>query len=81
MPTAGHTARTLDSKAVTTSSVGEPIPAHLTEPVIFHLDNISGFIEPGLESGAAGKAAAGYIEAAVEYALRAEWMRLRRPHQ
>jgi 4-hydroxythreonine-4-phosphate dehydrogenase len=32
----------------------------------FHLDNISGFIEPGIESGAASKAATGYIEAAVE---------------
>ncbi|MCA1605688.1 MAG: 4-hydroxythreonine-4-phosphate dehydrogenase PdxA, partial [Acidobacteria bacterium] len=30
------------------------------------LDNINGFIEPGIESGAAGKAAGGYIEAAVE---------------
>src|SRR6185436_14032374 len=44
----------------------EPFPEELTEPVIFHLDNISGSIEPGIESGAAGKAAAGYIEAAVE---------------
>lgn len=62
-----HTARTLDLQSgYDIIRRGEPIPAHLTEPVIFHLDNISGFIEPGLESGAAGKAAAGYIEAAVE---------------
>jgi len=44
----------------------EPLPDHIDEPVIFHLDNISGHVEPGIESGAAGKAAAGYIEAAVE---------------
>ena len=36
------------------------------EPLIFHLDNIQGHVQPGIESGAAGKAAAGYIEAAVE---------------
>ncbi|HEU4870791.1 MAG TPA: 4-hydroxythreonine-4-phosphate dehydrogenase PdxA, partial [Pyrinomonadaceae bacterium] len=35
-------------------------------PIIYHLDNISGSIEPGIESGAAGKAAAEYITAAVE---------------
>ncbi len=29
-------------------------------------DNIQGHIEPGIESGVAGKAAGGYIEAAVE---------------
>ena len=45
---------------------GEPIPEELTGPIIFHLDNIGGFVEPGIESGAAGKAAAGYIEAAVQ---------------
>ena len=45
---------------------GEPIPEQLSEPIIFHLDNINGVIEPGIESGAAGKAAGGYIEAAVE---------------
>jgi 4-hydroxythreonine-4-phosphate dehydrogenase len=33
--------------------------------IIFHLDNLNGFVEPGIESGAAGKAAASYIEAAV----------------
>ncbi len=62
-----HTARTLDLQCgYDIVRVGEPIPEHLTDPVIFHLDNIGGFIEPGIESGAAGKAAAGYIEAAVQ---------------
>ncbi|HYE64941.1 MAG TPA: 4-hydroxythreonine-4-phosphate dehydrogenase PdxA, partial [Pyrinomonadaceae bacterium] len=45
---------------------GEPFPDQLSDPVIFHLDNISGHIEPGIESGVAGKAAAQYIESAVE---------------
>lgn len=44
----------------------ERLPDQIDEPIIFHLDNISGHVEPGIESGAAGKAAAGYIEAAVE---------------
>ncbi len=61
-----HTARTLDLQSgYDIVRIGEPFPDHF-EPVIYHLDNISGFIEPGIESGAAGKAAAGYIEAAVE---------------
>lgn len=62
-----HTARTLDLQCgYDIIRQGEAIPADLTDPVIFHLDNIGGFVEPGIESGAAGKAAAGYIEAAVE---------------
>lgn len=62
-----HTARTLDLQCgYDIIRQGEPIPAQISDPVIFHLDNIGGFIEPGIESGAAGKAAAGYIEAAVE---------------
>lgn len=62
-----HTARTLDLQSgYDIVRRGEAIPEHLTEPIIFHLDNVGGFIEPGIESGAAGKAAAGYIEAAVE---------------
>lgn len=62
-----HTARTLDLQSgYDIIRKGESFPEHLSEPVIFHLDNISGSIEPGIESGAAGKAAAGYIEAAVE---------------
>lgn len=62
-----HTARTLDLQSgYDIVRRGEPIPDQLTEPLIFHLDNIGGFVEPGIESGAAGKAAAGYIEAAVQ---------------
>jgi len=62
-----HTARTLDLQCgYDIIRREEPFPEELTDPVIYHLDNISGFIEPGIESGAAGKAAAGYIEAAVE---------------
>ncbi len=62
-----HTARTLDLQSgYDIVRKGERIPEQLSEPVIYHLDNISGFIEPGIESGAAGRAAAGYIEAAVE---------------
>ena len=62
-----HTARTLNLQCgYDIVRRDEALPEHLTEPVIFHLDNVSGFIEPGIESGAAGKAAAGYIEAAVE---------------
>jgi len=62
-----HTARKLDLQSgYEIVRAGEPIPENLTEPIIFHLDNINGVIEPGVESGAAGKAAGGYIEAAVE---------------
>lgn len=62
-----HTARTLDLQSgYDIVRQGEPIPGELSEPLIFHLDNIGGVIEPGIESGAAGKAAGSYIEAAVE---------------
>ena len=62
-----HTARTLDLQCgYDIIRQGEEIPDEVSGPVIFHLDNIGGYIEPGIESGAAGKAAAGYIEAAVE---------------
>lgn len=62
-----HTARTLDLQCgYDIVRKGEPIPDQLSEPLIFHLDNINGFIEPGVESAAAGRAAGGYIEAAVE---------------
>jgi 4-hydroxythreonine-4-phosphate dehydrogenase len=44
----------------------EELPPQANEPIIYHLNNIQGHIEPGIESGAAGKAAAQYIEAAVE---------------
>jgi 4-phospho-D-threonate 3-dehydrogenase / 4-phospho-D-erythronate 3-dehydrogenase len=62
-----HTARTLDLQSgYDIIRKGEQIPDLLTEPLIYHLDNISGHIELGIESGAAGKAAAAYIESAVE---------------
>lgn len=62
-----HTARTLDLQSgYDIIRKEERLPQDISEPVIFHLDNIGGFIEPGIESGIAGKAAAGYIEAAVE---------------
>ena len=61
-----HTARTLDLQSgYDIVRAEEPFPEH-SEPVIYHLGNITGFIEPGIESAAAGKAAGGYIEAAVE---------------
>jgi 4-hydroxythreonine-4-phosphate dehydrogenase len=62
-----HTARTLDLQCgYDIVRRGEPLPEKFHGPLIYHLDNISGHIEPGIESGAAGKAAAAYIEAAVE---------------
>jgi 4-hydroxythreonine-4-phosphate dehydrogenase len=62
-----HTARTLDLQCgYDITRHDEQLPERLASgPVIYHLDNIGGHIEPGIESGAAGKAAAGYIEAAV----------------
>jgi len=62
-----HTARKLDLQSgYEIVRQDEALPEELSEPVIFHLDNINGVIEPGIESGPAGKAAGGYIEAAVE---------------
>jgi 4-hydroxythreonine-4-phosphate dehydrogenase len=62
-----HTARTLDLQCgYDIVRFDERLPDQISEPVIFHLDNISGHVEPGVESGTAGKAAAGYIEAAVK---------------
>lgn len=62
-----HTARTLDLQSgYDIVRHDEQLPEDLTEPTIFHLDNVAGFIEPGVESGVAGKAAAEYIEAAVQ---------------
>src|SRR4029434_5307523 len=57
-----HTARTLDPHSrYDIMRTEETFPDQIPEPVIYHLDNISGFVEPGIESGAAGKAAAEYI--------------------
>ena len=62
-----HHARTLDLQCgYEIVRRDERLPDRMTDPIIFHLDNISGHVEPGIESGAAGRAAAGYIEAAVE---------------
>src|SRR5829696_5051955 len=62
-----HTARTLDLRCgYEIVRRGEPFPEGAAGPVIYHLDNITGTIAPGVESGAAGRAAAEYIEAAVE---------------
>src|SRR6185436_16148264 len=61
-----HNARTLDLQCgYDIVRQGELLPETIDLPVIFHLDNLNGFVEPGIESGAAGKAAASYIEAAV----------------
>lgn len=62
-----HTARKLDLQCgFEIIRKGEPLPDQFADPIIYHLDNVAGHIEPGIESGAAGKAAASYIEAAVE---------------
>jgi 4-phospho-D-threonate 3-dehydrogenase / 4-phospho-D-erythronate 3-dehydrogenase len=63
-----HTARKLDLRCgYEIVRRGEPIPETQDgTPVIYHLDNIGAPVAPGVESGAAGRAAAQYIEAAVE---------------
>ena len=63
-----HTARTLDLQCgYQIVRRDESLPdTRGAEPVIFHLDNIKGHVEPGIESGSAGKAAAEYIQASVE---------------
>jgi len=61
-----HTARKLDLLCgFDIIRKGEPLPDHFSDPIIYHLDNPAGYVEPGIESGASGKAAASYIEAAV----------------
>src|SRR5438093_1282661 len=62
-----HNARTLDLQCgYEIVRRGERLPERPSGPVIFHLNNIDGHVAPGIESGAAGRAAAGYIEAAIE---------------
>jgi 4-hydroxythreonine-4-phosphate dehydrogenase len=62
-----HTARKLDLQCgYEIVRHGESLPEDFDEPVIYHLDNIGAAVEPGVESGAAGRAAGQYIEAAVE---------------
>jgi 4-phospho-D-threonate 3-dehydrogenase / 4-phospho-D-erythronate 3-dehydrogenase len=48
-----------------TISHSDAFPSDLNEPVIYDLNNIKGQIEPGVESGLAGRASAEYIEASV----------------
>ena len=65
-----HTARTLNLQCgYEIVRREEPLPDELIGPVIYHLDNIHGHIEWGRESDLAGRAAAQYIEAAVELCL------------
>jgi 4-hydroxythreonine-4-phosphate dehydrogenase len=63
-----HTARKLDLRCgYEIVRRGEAIPdAEDGAPVIYHLDNIGASVAPGVESAEAGRAAAQYIEAAVE---------------
>lgn len=62
-----HTARTLDLQCgYEIVRHDEELPRRSRDPIIFHLNNIQGNVEPGIESGSAGKAAGGYIEAAVQ---------------
>src|SRR2546430_12044615 len=68
-----HHARTLDLQCgYEIVRYDERLPDRLSDPIIFHLDNIQGHVEPGIESGDAGKAAAGYIESAVELCAAGE---------
>src|SRR6058998_3401902 len=47
-----HNARTLDLQCgYEIVRRGEPLPNNLSHPLIYHLDNINGHIEPGIESG------------------------------
>src|SRR3712207_9420097 len=60
-----HTARTLDLQCgYDIVRYDEPLPRDASDPVIFHLDNVGGHVEPGIESGTAATAAARAIEAA-----------------
>jgi 4-hydroxythreonine-4-phosphate dehydrogenase len=62
-----HTARTLNLQGgYEIVRRDEEFPPASADPIIYHLNNIQGHVEPGIESGAAGKAAGEYIEAAVE---------------
>src|SRR6266704_2830397 len=62
-----HTARKLDLQCgYEIIRKGETLPDQIDQPIIFHLDNLNAPVAPGIESGLAGKAGAGYIEAAVE---------------
>lgn len=61
-----HNARTMDLQCgYEIVRRDEELPNRFADPIIFHLNNIQGHVEPGIESGTAGKSAAEYIEAAV----------------
>lgn len=62
-----HAARTLDLQCgYTIVRRDEEFPAESDLPIIYHLDNVAGTVEMGVESSAAGRAAGEYIEASVE---------------
>lgn len=62
-----HTARTLDLQCgYEVVRHDESLPDDFRAPVIFHLNNIESSVALGLESAAAGRAAAEYIKAAVD---------------
>src|SRR5919202_6984967 len=63
-----HTARKLDLRCgYEIVRRGESLPDGADgAPVIYHLDKIGASVAPGVESAEAGRAAAEYIEAAVE---------------
>jgi 4-phospho-D-threonate 3-dehydrogenase / 4-phospho-D-erythronate 3-dehydrogenase len=68
-----HTARKLDLRCgYDIVRRGEPVPEDPDGPVIYHLDNVRADIEPGVESAEAGRAAAEYIEAAVDLCAAGE---------
>ncbi|MCA1633597.1 MAG: 4-hydroxythreonine-4-phosphate dehydrogenase PdxA [Acidobacteria bacterium] len=68
-----HTARTLDLQCgYEIVRRGEHLPEAWDETLIYHLDNINASIEPGVESGVAGRASGEYIEAAVELCAAGE---------
>ena len=68
-----HTARKLDLRCgYEIIGRDEPLPDALDAPVIYHLNNIRADIEPGVESGHAGRAAGEYIETAVELCMRGQ---------
>ncbi len=48
---------------------GEPIPLHAGVPLIYNLKNLASSLEMGQEQAAAGRAAAEYVEAAVQLCL------------
>ena len=65
-----HQARRLDLICgLPIFNAGEQIPEDLEEPVLYNLANVHGPVEMGAESGACGRAAGEYIEAAVRLCM------------